>query len=159
MTEELSKLMSAQSPPVQPAKRREGVGAVVIGGDHPGLAIARSLGRRGIPVYVIDDQYSISKFSRYATRVVRAPDLRDPQETVDSVMEIGHRYDLKDWVLFPTRDETVMAFSVHRERLAAFFRVTTPEWESTRHVWDKNNTYKLAEKLGIPTPQTWNVRG
>jgi predicted ATP-grasp superfamily ATP-dependent carboligase len=159
MIKELSKPMSAQSPPVQPARRRESVGAVVIGGDHPGLAIARSLGRRGIPVYVIDDQYSISKFSRYTSRVVRAADLRDPQKTVDSVMEIGHRYGLKDWVLFPTRDETVMAFSLHRERLAAFFRVTTPEWESTRHVWDKNNTYKLAEQLGIPTPQTWNVRG
>src|SRR6266404_89693 len=159
MMEELSKPMSAQSPPAQPAKRRESVGAVVIGGDHPGLAIARSLGRRGIPVYVIDDQYSISKFSRYTSRVIRAADLRDPQKTVDSVMEIGHRYGLKDWVLFPTRDETVMDFSLHRERLAAFFRVTTPEWESTRHVWNKNNTYKLAGQLGIPTPQTWNVRG
>jgi len=159
MMEELSKPMSAQSPPAQPAKRRESVGAVVIGGDHPGLAIARSLGRRGIPVYVIDDQYSISKFSRYTSRVIRAADLRDPQKTVDSVMEIGHRYGLKDWALFPTRDETVMAFSLHRERLAAFFRVTTPEWESTRHVWNKNNTYKLAGQLGIPTPQTWNVRG
>ena len=47
----------------RPAERRrktEGIGAVVIGGDHPGLAIARSLGKRGIPVYVIDDQHSIS---------------------------------------------------------------------------------------------------
>jgi D-aspartate ligase len=159
MIEELGKPMSAtHSQPVQSAKRRESVGAVVIGGDHPGLAIARSLGRRGIPVYVIDDQYSISKFSRYTTRVVHAADLRDPQKTVDSVMEVGDRYDLKDWVLFPTRDETVMAFSLHRERLRAFFRVTTPEWESARHVWDKNNTYKLAEQLGIPAPRTWTVQ-
>jgi predicted ATP-grasp superfamily ATP-dependent carboligase len=84
-------------------------------------------------------------------------DLRDPNKTADSVLEIGHRYGLQDWVLFPTRDETVMAFSLHRERLADFFRVTTPEWESTRHVWDKYNTYKLAEKLGIPSPRTWKV--
>jgi ribulose 1,5-bisphosphate synthetase/thiazole synthase len=44
--------------------KREQIGAVVVGGDHPGLAIARSLGRRGIPVVVIDDQYSISKISK-----------------------------------------------------------------------------------------------
>lgn len=138
--------------------RRQNVGAVVIGGDHPGLAIARSLGRRGLPVYVIDDQHSVSKFSRYATRVVRVPDLRDPQKTVDSVLEVGRRYDLKDWVLFPTRDETVMAFALHRERLAEYFRVTTPEWDCARQMWDKNNTYKLAEELGIPVPRTWTVK-
>jgi D-aspartate ligase len=152
--EKPSKPMPAETPPAQ---AKENVGAVVIGGEHPGLAIARSLGPRGIPVFVIDDQHSISKFSRYTTRVVRVDNLRDAQKTVDSVLEIGHRYGLKDWVLYPTRDETVMAFSRHRERLAEFFRVTTPEWESTRHVWDKYNTYKLAEQIGIPSPRTWNV--
>ena len=61
------------------------VGAVVIGGEHPGLGVARSLGRRGIPVCVIDDQHSISQFSKYVTRVVRVKDLRDENRTVDSV--------------------------------------------------------------------------
>ena len=135
----------------------EQVGAVVIGGEHPGLGIARSLGRRGIPICIIDDQHSISQFSRYATRVVRVKDLRDEKNTVDSVMEIGHRYGLKGWVLFPTRDETVAAFSRHRERLAEFFRVTTPAWETVRWAWDKKNTYDRAAELGIPVPRTYNV--
>ena len=156
MTDERSSPV-AELPAVEVPKRRDNVGALVIGGDHPGLAVARSLGRRGIPVYVIDDQHSVSKFSKYAKRVLRVNDLRDPQKTVDATLEIGKRYGLKDWVLFPTRDETVMAFSLHRERLAEFFRVTTQPWESTQFVWDKNNTYKLAGKLGIPAPGTWTV--
>lgn len=135
----------------------EQVGAVVIGGEHPGLGIARSLGRRGIPICIIDDQHSISQFSRYATRVVRVKDLRDEKNTVDNVMEIGHRYGLKGWVLFPTRDETVAAFSRHRERLAEFFRVTTPAWETVRWAWDKKNTYDRAAELGIPVPRTYSV--
>ena len=141
----------------QSAQRKLDVGALVIGGDHPGLAIARSLGRRGIPVCVLDDQHSLASYSRYPRRVVTVKDLRDPQRTVDSVLEIGHRYGLRDWVLFPTRDETVMAFSRHREQLAEFFRVTTPDWASTRQAWDKNNTYRLAAEIGIPAPKTWNV--
>lgn len=149
---------SALPQAAQPTQRKMDVGALVIGGDHPGLAVARSLGRRGIPVYVVDDQHSVSKYSRYARRVVTVRDLRDPQRTVDSVLEVGHRYGLRDWVLFPTRDETVMAFSLHRDRLAEFFRVTTPDWTSTRQAWDKNNTYKLAEQIGIPAPKTWHVR-
>jgi D-aspartate ligase len=134
------------------------VGAIVIGGEHPGLGIARSLGRRGIPVCVIDDQHSVSQFSRYVTRVVRVKDLRDEQNTVDAVLDVGKRYGMEGWVLFPTRDETVAAFSRHRDRLAKFFRVTTPAWDTVRWAWDKKNTYDLAEELGIPVPHTYNPR-
>ena len=134
------------------------IGAIVIGGEHPGLGIVRSLGRKGIPICVIDDQYSISQFSRYASRVVRVQDLRDELNTVNSVLEVGQRYGLKGWVLFPTRDETVAAFSRHRNRLAEFFRVTTGEWGTVRWAWDKKNTYELAAQLGIPVPHTYNPR-
>ena len=139
-------------------KRANAIGAVVIGGDHPGLAIARSLAPRGIPVYVLDDQYCISSFSRYVTKVVRLKDLRDHQNTVDAVLDVGHRFGLKNWVLFPTRDETVAAFSLERDRLAKFFRVTTPAWDIVRWAWDKKNTYQLAEELQIPVPRTWNLK-
>jgi D-aspartate ligase len=133
------------------------VGAIVIGGEHPGLGIARSLGRRGVPIYVIDDQHSVSQFSRYVTRVVRVKDLRDEHKTIESVLEVGQRHGLKGWVLFPTRDETVAAFSRHRERLAEFFRVTTACWETVRWAWDKKNTYDRALELGIPVPRTYNI--
>jgi D-aspartate ligase len=134
------------------------VGAIVIGGEHPGLGIARSLGRRGIPVCVIDDQHSISQFSRYVSRVVRVKDLRDESNTVDSVMEVGRRYGMQGWVLFPTRDETVVAFARYRDRLAEFFRVTTPSWDTVKWAWDKKNTYDRAAELGIPVPRTYNPR-
>jgi D-aspartate ligase len=143
---------------VTPAKNKGGVGAVIIGGEHPGLGIARSLGRRGIPICIIDDQYSISQFSKYVGRTVRVRDLRDERKAVDNVLEVGHRYGLKDWVLFPTRDETVAAFSHHRKQLAEFFRVTTPDWDTVQWAWDKKNTYELGAKLGIPVPGTWNPR-
>jgi D-aspartate ligase len=133
-------------------------GALIIGGDHPGLGIVRSLGSRGIPVCVVDDQLSVSRFSRYATRVVRVKDLRDSRQTVDNLLNIGKRFGLENWVLFPTRDETVVAISRHRSELAEFFRVPTPDWETVRWAWNKANTYALAEKLNIPCPRTFNPR-
>ena len=141
-------------PPVEENK----VGALVVGGDHPGLGIARSLGRRGIPVFILEDQHSISLFSKYARRVIRVKNLRDEQQTIDSVLEVGRRFGLKGWVLFPTRDETVAAISRHRARLAEFFRVTTPDWNTVQWAWDKKNTHILAKKLGIPAPETWSPR-
>ncbi len=137
--------------------RKINVGALVVGGDHPGLGVARCLGKRGIPVYVLDDQYCISRFSRYTTRVVRVDNLLDERKTVDAVLDVGRRFDLRGWVLFPTRDETVAAFSKNRDELAKFFRVTTGEWKSVESAWDKKKTYELAERLGIPVPKTFNV--
>jgi D-aspartate ligase len=133
-------------------------GVLVIGGDHPGLGIVRSLGQRGIPVCVVDDQLSVSFFSRYNSRFVRVKDLRDERKTVDAVLEIGRRFSLRNWILFPTRDETVVAFSRHRAELSGFFRVPTPDWETVKWAWNKKNTYELARKLNIPCPQTFNPR-
>lgn len=130
-------------------------GVVVVGGDHPGLAIARSLGRRGIPVYVLDDQHCIASCSRYVTRVVKVGDVLNERETLDAVLELGRRFQLQDWILFPTRDETVAAFSRNRDLLAEFYKVTTGEWSSVEWAWDKAKTYELAGKLGIPCPQTF----
>jgi predicted ATP-grasp superfamily ATP-dependent carboligase len=139
-------------------KQEPPAGALVVGGDHPGLGIVRSLGRRGIPVYVLDDQYCISSFSRYATRVVRVDDLLDERKTVDAVLELGRRFNLRNWVLFPTRDETVAAFSRYRAELSEFFRVTTGEWASIQWAWDKKKTYELATTLDIPCPKTFNPK-
>jgi len=72
------------------------IGAVIIGGEHPGLAIARSLGRRDIPVVVIDDQYSVSIFL-----VCESCDTgsgpENEQASVDAILEVGRRAGLKDW--------------------------------------------------------------
>lgn len=146
-----------QSGPELVPSQGSAIGAVVVGGDHPGLGIARSLGSRGIPVYILDDQYCISRFSRYATRVIRVESILDERKTVDAVLEIGRRFNLRNWVLFPTRDENVAAFSRYREELADFYRVTTGEWKSVEWAWDKKKTYELAETLGIPVPKTFTV--
>lgn len=130
------------------------VGAVVIGGDYQGLGIVRSLGRQGVPVCVIDDELSISRYSRHTTKSVKVADLRRERVVVDTLLEIGKRLSLQGWVLYPTREEQVAALSRNRAELSAMFRVPTPEWSSVQWAWDKRNTYRLANELGIPTPVT-----
>jgi D-aspartate ligase len=131
------------------------VGAVIVGGDYQGLGIVRSLGSRGIPICVVDDERSISGFSRYATYNVKVANLKDERAIVDGLIGIGKRFNLLGWVLYPTREELVAAFSRNRTLLSKWFRVPTPEWESVRWAWDKRNTYQLAKELGIPTPVTY----
>lgn len=130
------------------------VGAVVIGGDYQGLGIVRSLGQQGVPICVVDDEHSISRFSRYCKHSIRLTNLRDQHQVVAHLLEIGDRLGLQGWVLYPTREELVAAFSHYKSALSKTFRVPTPEWESVKWAWDKRNTYRLAQELDIPTPVT-----
>jgi D-aspartate ligase len=133
-------------------------GVVVVGGDYQGLGIVRSLGMRGVRVCVIDDELSIARFSRFVEHSARVESLRDGKKTVELVLEIGRRLGLRGWVLYPTRDETVAAFARYRARLSEFYRVPTMGWNAVKWLWDKRNTYRLAERVGIPTPMTWYPR-
>lgn len=141
--------------PMSARRVEKKVGAVVIGGDYQGLGIVRSLGRQGVPVCVVDDEHSISRYSRYCNRFVKLEDLHDERVVVDSLLELGKRLGMNGWVLYPTREELVAAFSRHRSELSEVFRVPTPEWESVKWAWDKRNTYRLAQELGIPIPVTY----
>jgi D-aspartate ligase len=89
---------------------------------------------------------------------VSVPTLRAEKEAVHSILEVGKRLNLKGWVLYPTRDELVAAFSRNHAELADFFRVPTPTWETVKWAWNKWNTYQLAEEIGIPIPRTWCPR-
>lgn len=141
-------------PPTTAHSPKGAVGAVVIGGDYQGLGIVRSLGSRGIPVCVVDDEHSISRFSRYATHNVKLANLRDERVVVENLLDIGQKLNLQGWILYPTREELVAAISRNREKLGEQFRVPTPRWESVQWAWDKRNAYRLARELGIPTPIT-----
>ncbi len=128
-------------------------GAVVVGGDYQGLGILRSLGRRGVPVCVVDDEHSISRYSKYCAHFVKVARLREERAIVDTLMGVADRLGLSGWILYPTREELVAAFSRNRNQLCQSFRVPTPGWSSVQWAWDKRNTYRLAQELGIPTPR------
>ena len=128
-------------------------------GTSQGLGIARSLGRHGIPVCVIDDETSISRASRFVQDVVRVRDLRSEQALLDALALARGKLGLSGWVLYPDPG---------RERRGASRRTGTrsrrtsgcprPELASIRHAWDKRETYRLAERLSIPIPRTWFPR-
>jgi D-aspartate ligase len=135
-----------------------GVGAVVIGGDYQGLGIARSLGRHGVPVCVIDDETSIARASRFVRKSIRVRDLRTEQALLDALAQARSKLGLSGWVLYPTREENVAGIAANRDALQQDFRVPTPELAATRRAWDKREVYALAERLSIPVPRTWFPR-
>lgn len=133
-------------------------GALVIGGDYRGLGIVRSLGRRGIPVWVLADHHSIAGMSRYARRSMPFPPGGE-REQIDFLLRLGERHELDGWALLPTGDEAAALIAHHWEVLNQKFRLTTPSWEVMKWGYDKRLTYSLAADLGIEHPWTRWVGG
>lgn len=132
------------------------VGALVLGGDYRGLGIVRSLGRRGVDVWVAHDKDTLATHSRYCTRALR---WTADEDGIRLLLELADRAGLDGWTLFPTSDETAWLVSRHREALSRHFRVTTPPWHVYSVAADKAAVHEVATALGVATPQTWFPRG
>jgi D-aspartate ligase len=126
-------------------------GAIVLGGNFVGLGLVRSLGRRGVPTWVIDTdrKKSIAQFSRYCRRFI---------ETTEPVHEVllreGKLHELQGWVVFAVADDYVDALSTHFDELAGMYRLTAQPANVTRIALDKRLTYANAAELGIDVPWT-----
>jgi predicted ATP-grasp superfamily ATP-dependent carboligase len=132
------------------------IGAVITGGDFQALGAIRTLGRKEIPIVLLDSDHCISKYSRFVKKCFRAPPLSENKGAyVDYLIEVGRREGLHEWVIFPNSDEAVALLSKNKDALEEFYRVPTPSWEVIQNVYIKKNTYQIAEKNGIPIPKTY----
>ena len=67
-------------------------GALIVGGAHVSIGVARSLGRHGIPVWLLAN-HPIPTFSRYVQRSFDWPGA-DHEHGVSSIIDIVTRYGL-----------------------------------------------------------------
>jgi D-aspartate ligase len=131
-------------------------GALIIGGAHVSIGIARSLGRRGIPVWLLAN-HPIAKFSRYVQRSFRWP-AAGCERGAESIIDIAIRHGLNGWVLMATGDEDMGMIAQNHALLAAHFRVVTASWDTVQWMFDKRLTYQRAAAIGIDHPLTFQPR-
>jgi D-aspartate ligase len=128
-------------------------GALIVNGAHVSLGLARSLGRHGIPVWLLAD-HPLPKFSRFVQRSFSWPGANHADGPA-SIMEIATQYRLNGWVLFSTGDEDMRMIAQNHALLASRFRVATANWETVQWMYDKRLTYQRAAALGIDCPWTF----
>jgi predicted ATP-grasp superfamily ATP-dependent carboligase len=126
--------------------------AFVLGADRAhGLAMTRSLGRRGIPVVRLGNSGTPGMKSRFGFAV--PIDGLDPRELVALLRRLGEKLPSRG-VLLPTLDAHVLLLSHHAEALTPHFRFMLPEREILESLADKRLQYTLAAQCGIQTPKT-----
>jgi len=76
------------------------------------------------------------------------------EEFISFLLNIGKKYHLEQWVLFPTQDEVVQLIACNVLRLSQIYRLVTQDWDVIRWANDKRLTYRMAEEVGVPYPKT-----
>lgn len=130
--------------------------ALIVGGSHNALSVARSLGQRGIRVHSLVRPGSEDRWSRFSTWIPLPS--REPFESALERFLLGPASEsLHGAVLLAAGDEALLLLSSHRDALAAKFRLDLCNPAAQRLMLDKLGTYRAARDAGVPTPRFWVV--
>lgn len=134
------------------------VPAVVFPADRPAsLGMARSLARRGIPVYGIDaDPRAIAMVSRFVRPCPFPKSATTPDAQFEFLVDFGKKLGEKA-VLYPVSDDSVMLASERREELQRYYRYVMPAKDTLSGLLTKDGLHSAAQQYHIPDPQMFLV--
>lgn len=123
---------------------------LLMGIDSPtGLTIMRELGKHGVPVHGVgSDERGIGAFSRYCSRFWKRGDGKLADWLPGMITASGAL------VVMAWSENDLMALSSLPEIIAGA-AVLTPRRKQLERVLDKAETLRLANEIGIETPQDW----
>lgn len=128
--------------------------AVLLGGAYGTLALARSLKRAGLQVWLVADETRCASFSSAVYRVVRWGGANQGR-AVEALEDIARKYQLAGSILIPAADPEVRLVAQAHGRLSSQFRVMTSAWQDLRWACDKALTYQRARDLGMGVPRVY----
>lgn len=132
--------------------------AVILGVTTNGLSFARSLGRRGIPVVMLETPAGHPGMtSRYGIPCPLPDILEQPEAWLAALDEIARQ--ASEPVLIATGDEHILFVSRYRERLERHFRFRIPAPGLAELLCDKEAQYRRLLELECPLPKTAFVTG
>lgn len=119
------------------------------------LAIMRSLGSQGVPLYGVDDDpQSSCLMSRYCVgKYIKEFDESKPHEYLSYLLHIGEQLG-RQAVLIPTSDELSVFVAEYSRQLNKYFLFPKIEPALVKGLVSKEEMYKIANKHGIPTAST-----
>ena len=116
--------------------------------------VVESLGKRGIPVHVVDaSKYAMCRVSRWTKSFHRVPNhYDDPEGFVRAVAEIAVQVGAK--VLIPIHEES-LAIVRFRHMLPPDLRMAITSASNLEIGFSKWKTQQLCERNGVPAPLTF----
>ncbi len=128
--------------------------AIILGVTTNGLSFVRSLGARGVPVWMLDEPRERPGMSTRFGTAVSMPDIcSEPDAWLAKVLDLAERAPSPP-VVIATGDEHVLFVSRHRDRLAPHVRFRVPPSDVVEMLCDKRRQYEWLIREGIAMPRT-----
>lgn len=139
-----------------PANHRSRTPALIVGNPSTtSLGAIRGLGRRGIPVLLV--QSTAGGFALHGSRYVRGHHTVtnwDPERLHDAIRQVLHAVDAKgDIVVLATSDETLLAYAAIRDHLPGRLKDRIPPRALLETLLDKGRFYAALDAFGIAHPR------
>ena len=131
--------------------------AIVFGGDVSGLAVIRSMGRGGVPVFSAGTATTHLTRSRWYRPVPGEP----LEETTDRrrLAEYLRGLPFSEAVLIPASDDWALALASLPDDVTSSYPATVAPRPVVRTLVDKERFAAAAERHDVPTPRTISVTG
>jgi predicted ATP-grasp superfamily ATP-dependent carboligase len=131
---------------------------VTDGHTRAGLAVARSLARRGVSFLLLGaDRYSPAFYSRYVKHALLAPPpSSEPGAFVQFALDAIRKYEIQ--LAIPITDHALLLFDQHREHFEKHTRLAMASSEALRNVLDKRRNLEVARQLGVPCPKQFELQ-
>ena len=128
--------------------------AIVLSTHTMGLGVIRSLGIMGVPIIAIyHSDKQMGHVSKYVKHSLEVPDPeKSGEKFIEMLISTASRFEGS--IVFPVSDETLVLTSKRKSLLEKYCTVACTEWDITKKFIIKNNTYTLANAIGVPAPKT-----
>jgi len=132
--------------------------AFILGESINALGVAKALGRKGIPIYLVQAAPEpVSGATRFAQTYLAPDPIHETEAYLTFLEKLQKPLSLPS-VLLPTTDVTVMVISENRERLVKRFNFVIPPEDVIKKVTSKEGFYKLALKHNLTVPKTFTAK-
>jgi predicted ATP-grasp superfamily ATP-dependent carboligase len=116
------------------------------------LGVARTLGRLGVPVFVVDEErHPVARWSRFVAESMAVDRSAPPDVLVEQLAALGRRLGDRP-VLIPVDDLAVVLVERHAAALAESFRFQRQPKGLAERLLDKWELTALAREHDVPTP-------
>jgi predicted ATP-grasp superfamily ATP-dependent carboligase len=131
---------------------------IILGGDPNALSIARNLGRRGIPVYLVNEPDAPVRYSRYC-RFLPVPWLGSNETSWTAYLLGPDVESLRGAVLLAASDEALEIIAHNCARLGERFLLDESNPDAQKCMLNKLSTYEAARNAQVPMPRFWVTAG
>lgn len=138
------------------SQRESGLPPAILMGGQMGnaVSVARSLGRSGVPVYLLASSDTPETYSRYV-RHIRLDTRQQPVDAWSEYLLSPAARDLHGAVLLACSDPGIEVLLEHREALGELYTLDISNPAAQRCFLNKLTTYEEAVEAGVPSPRFW----